>query len=115
MLVLEPPSALTKEMPMADAAAADVAAPAAGAPPSVCLSVVIPAYNERDTIEEVLRRVRAAPIDKEIIVVDDGSTDGTREWLQALEPAADLRVVFQPKNGGKGSALRTGFMLARGN
>jgi len=77
------------------------------------LSVVIPVYNERGTIEEILRRVGAVEVDKEIIVVDDGSTDGTREVLGALR-MANGRVLFQERNGGKGAALRRGFQEARG-
>ena len=85
------------------------------------LSVVIPVFNERDTIEEIVRRVRAVPIDKEILVVDDGSRDGTREILERLArsgtgPGAaesDFRVFFQDKNLGKGAALRRGFKEAR--
>ncbi|MDF1563916.1 MAG: glycosyltransferase family 2 protein [Deltaproteobacteria bacterium] len=86
------------------------------------LSVVMPAYNELATIDEILERVAAVPIEKEIIVVDDGSTDGTRDHLKELEerwsgeehPHATLRVFLQPQNGGKGKALRTGFAHARG-
>ncbi len=77
------------------------------------LSVVIPVYNERDTIEELLARVQAVKINKEVIVVDDGSTDGTREVLEAL-PAGAVRVLFQEPNRGKGAALRRGFREARG-
>ncbi len=80
------------------------------------LSVVMPAYNERATIHEVLRRVLGAPVDSiEIVVVDDGSTDGTRELLTrgvALDPR--VRVVLHDVNQGKGAALRTGFREARG-
>jgi glycosyltransferase involved in cell wall biosynthesis len=80
------------------------------------LSVVMPAYNERDTIHEALRRVLDCPVDSlEVIVVDDGSTDGTRELLTqgvALDPR--VRVVLHDVNRGKGAALRTGFAEARG-
>src|SRR5262245_21430158 len=75
------------------------------APPAICLSVVIPVYNEKNTLEELLRRVRQTPIDKEIIIVDDGSTDGTRELLQSMQGAPDLRIVFQERNRGKGAAV----------
>lgn len=78
------------------------------------LSVIIPVYDERPTIQQVLDRVRAVPIDKEILVVDDGSRDGTREYLQALPPQPDLRVFFQPQNRGKGAAVRRGLAEARG-
>jgi glycosyltransferase involved in cell wall biosynthesis len=106
------------------------------------VSVVIPVYNERGTIEEILHRVQGAPvrrrateplIRKEIIVVDDASTDGTREWLlsakekreqgamemEAMEGSVRLNlenilILFQEKNAGKGAALRRGFSEARG-
>jgi len=79
------------------------------------LSVVIPVYNERATIEELLKRVQAVPIDKEIVVVDDGSIDGTRELLRGLQaPDSGVRVLFQETNQGKGAALRRGFTEARG-
>lgn len=78
------------------------------------LSVVIPVYNEISTIEEILNRVRSAPQDKEIIVIDDASTDGTREWLEKLT-VEDVKVLFHSQNKGKGAALRTGFEQATGN
>jgi SAM-dependent methyltransferase len=78
------------------------------------LSVVIPAYNERATIREVLRRVQATPYDKEIIVVDDGSTDGTREILARVDEP-NVRVILHERNQGKGGALRTGFAEASGD
>ena len=79
------------------------------------LSVVIPVYNEVDTIDKVVGAVRrSAYPNKEIIIVDDGSTDGTREKLrQDIEPLVD-RVVYHERNKGKGAALRTGFALATG-
>lgn len=82
------------------------------------LTVIIPVFNEKATIVEILRRVAAVPIPKEIIVVDDGSTDGTREILQRLgrdsHPYGDLKVVFHKKNCGKGAAVRTGISQVRG-
>lgn len=79
------------------------------------LSVVIPVYNERRTIRELLAKVEAVPLDKEIILVDDGSTDGTRDFLAALEGRAGYVIRFQPRNGGKGAALQAGFALATGD
>jgi glycosyltransferase involved in cell wall biosynthesis len=83
-------------------------------PVDVKLSVVIPVYNERQWIEELIRRVRRVPIRKEIIVVDDGSTDGTREFLGGLD-GGEIRVLYQPRNRGKGAALREGFRRASGD
>jgi len=98
------------------------------------VSVVIPVYNERAFIEEVLLRVQASPIEKEIILVDDKSTDGTRGLLEDLDkaqsegkrevyvqngkarlPLSNIRFLFQPENGGKGAALRRGFEAATGD
>lgn len=82
-------------------------------PPGFLLSVVIPVYNEVRWIREVIRRVRSIPVPMEIIVVDDCSTDGTRDILPTLE-GPDLRVYLHQKNTGKGGALRTGFQQAKG-
>jgi glycosyltransferase involved in cell wall biosynthesis len=79
------------------------------------LSVVIPVYNEKNTILEVLDRVRKVDLPKEIIVVDDCSTDGTREVLQSLPPSDGLKILFQPENRGKGAALRAGFGSVSGD
>jgi len=78
------------------------------------LSVVIPVYNEKQWIGELVKRVKAVPVPKEIIIVDDCSTDGTREILQQLD-SDGLRVFFQPKNQGKGAALREGIKHASGD
>ena len=80
------------------------------------LTVVIPCYNERNTIRSIIEAVRRAPVaDKEIIVVDDCSRDGTREILKAeIEPLVS-RVIYHDFNQGKGAALRTGFAAATGD
>jgi len=84
-------------------------------PDDLVLSVVIPVYNEIRTLHEILRQVRAVPISKQIILVDDCSTDGTTELLRKMaEEETDLTVVFHEKNQGKGAALRTGFAHAKG-
>ncbi len=80
------------------------------------LSVVMPVYNEERWVREVVRRVRAVPIPKEIVIVEDCSTDGTRAVLKELEAECDdLRVFYQPHNQGKGAALREGFRRATGD
>jgi glycosyltransferase involved in cell wall biosynthesis len=80
------------------------------------VSVVIPCFNERKTIEQVISAVRAAPIKEiEIVVVDDGSTDGTATLLkEKIAPVVD-RIIYQPRNRGKGAALRAGFAAASGD
>lgn len=102
--------------------------------PELTLSVVIAAYNERQFIEELLRRVQAVSLVDEIVIIDDGSSDGTREWLaemlrrqQAGETEAEIldgeerlrlgqiRFLFQEHNQGKGAALRRGFSEACGD
>jgi glycosyltransferase involved in cell wall biosynthesis len=92
------------------------------------LSVVVPVYNERATLPEILERVQAVALPKEIVIVDDGSTDGTREWLRRLQADLDaaraagtadeknqIRIFFQEKNQGKGAAVRRGFAEATGD
>ena len=98
------------------------------------LSIIMPVYNERSTIEEIVKRVRAVnltvpvantnpalespvTVQREIVLVDDGSTDGTRDILSAwrAEKPADMQIIFHAQNGGKGAALRTGFEHATGD
>jgi glycosyltransferase involved in cell wall biosynthesis len=76
-----------------------------------CLSVVIPAYNEQSTITQVIDAVLASPLTEEVVIVDDGSTDGTRELLEKVDDPR-VKVCFQPFNQGKGAALRRGFAEA---
>jgi len=79
------------------------------------LSVVIPVFNEKYTIAEIVRRVQATRLASEIILVDDGSTDGTREILQTMPPSPELILLYHEKNQGKGAALRSGFQKASGD
>jgi glycosyltransferase involved in cell wall biosynthesis len=79
------------------------------------LSVVMPVFNERETIDEIVRRVLAVPLRIELIVVDDCSTDGTRDRLQALQAELGFRLVLQPRNQGKGAAVRAGFVQVTGD
>jgi glycosyltransferase involved in cell wall biosynthesis len=79
------------------------------------LSVVMPVYNERDTIEEIIGRVLAVPVRTELIVVDDGSKDGTRDILSDLAKRMPFTLIFQPANAGKGAALRRGFQEVTGD
>ena len=98
------------------------------------VSVVIPVYNERAYIEQVLLRVQAVDLEKEVLVIDDGSTDGTRELLhdfeqaqaaghrevpvqngRALLPLENIRFIFQDRNHGKGAAMRRGFEMVNGD
>jgi glycosyltransferase involved in cell wall biosynthesis len=79
------------------------------------LSVVMPAFNEINTIEEIVRRVMAVPLRIELIVVDDGSTDGTRDTLDRLQREFGFTLLLQPRNLGKGAALRRGFDAVRGD
>jgi glycosyltransferase involved in cell wall biosynthesis len=78
------------------------------------LSVIIPVYNEKETVRELLEKVKAVDIDKEIIIVDDCSTDGTREILREEESKGE-KVFFHQKNMGKGAALRTGLRQVSGD
>ena len=79
------------------------------------LSVIVPVYNERRTILTILDRIRQVPFDKEIIIVDDGSCDGTSELLRSVATEPSVTVVHHEHNRGKGAALRTGLACARGD
>jgi glycosyltransferase involved in cell wall biosynthesis len=82
------------------------------------LSIIMPVYNEVQFVERIIERVRAVKlpdgVERELIVVDDGSKDGTRDKLAALPAAPDLRVILHERNQGKGAALHTGFAAATG-
>jgi glycosyltransferase involved in cell wall biosynthesis len=84
-------------------------------PPDPLLTVVMPVFNERETIDEIIRRVLAVKMRIELIVVDDVSTDGTSDVLEALQKEFGFTLLKQPKNGGKGSALRRGFAAVTGD
>jgi len=84
-------------------------------PPDPVLSVVMPVFNERQTIEEIIQRVRAVRMRIELIVVDDASTDGTTEILETLQKAHGFVLLKQPRNAGKGAALRRGFAAVTGD
>ena len=79
------------------------------------LSVIIPVYNEVESIREIVRRVQKVRLANEIVIVDDGSTDGTRDLLAELDGRRSVRVIFHEQNQGKGSAVRTGISNARGD
>lgn len=78
------------------------------------LSVIIPCYNEAPTVEKIVQKVLEVPVEKEVIIVDDGSADGSSEIIRAMEGKYPVRVLFHPKNKGKGAAIQTGLKHARG-
>lgn len=78
------------------------------------VSIIVPAYNEMRTIEALLARLLALPVDKEIIVVDDASMDGTRERLETIAREGEVKVLFHPENRGKGAAIRTALPWVTG-
>jgi len=81
------------------------------------LTVVIPVYNEKNTILKVIEKVKKAPVEKEIIIIDDGSNDGTKEVLNSMakEQRKDIQFIHLRKNMGKGQAIKKGFSLAKGD
>lgn len=81
------------------------------------LTVIIPVYNEKDTIKKVIEKVKRAPVEKEIIIVNDGSNDGTKEVLNSLAKGKNhhIKLVHLRKNMGKGQAIKKGFSLAEGD
>lgn len=83
---------------------------------SAKLSVIVPVYNEKSTIDRIIRVVQLVPVKKEIVIVDDGSTDGTRELVRQRFVGQDgFKVIFHEKNQGKGAAVRTGIGAASGD
>jgi glycosyltransferase involved in cell wall biosynthesis len=79
------------------------------------LSVIIPVYNEKNTLRELVRRVQAMKLASEIVIVDDGSKDGTRDILAEMDGKDKIRVILHEKNQGKGAAVRTGIQSAKGD
>jgi glycosyltransferase involved in cell wall biosynthesis len=79
------------------------------------LSIIMPVYNERDTLEQIVEQVLATGLAHEIVMVDDGSTDGTREVMEQWNDHPVIRLIYHEQNMGKGSAVRTGFQAATGD
>lgn len=79
------------------------------------VTVIIPVFNEIKTIQEIINRVKDTGLISEILVIDDGSTDGTRDLLRHLEAQGEIRAIFHEKNAGKGAAVRTGIKNAQGD
>ncbi len=84
-------------------------------PPGFLLSVIIPVYNEATTVDEVISRVRGTGLPVELVLVDDGSTDGTRDVLRRFEENADCQVIYHEQNRGKGAAIKSGLGAAQGD
>ncbi|HSB65085.1 MAG TPA: glycosyltransferase family 2 protein [Anaerolineales bacterium] len=80
---------------------------------AMTLSVIIPAFNEAKTIQEIIRRVQATGLADEILVIDDGSTDGSRDLLAKLDGQGNIKVIYHERNQGKGKAVRTGIQNAK--
>jgi glycosyltransferase involved in cell wall biosynthesis len=78
------------------------------------ISVIIPVYNEEDTVLKIVKKVKTVDIDKELIIVDDGSTDKTPELLRSIEDDPQMRIITHPKNLGRGAGLKTGLTHAEG-
>ncbi len=102
------------EAALADADRLD-AAPAPGKRTALAVSILMPVFNERQTIREIVGRVRAVGVHQEIVIVDDCSTDGTRDLLIELDRDPDIRVIMHGYNRGKGAALRTAMAHAAGD
>lgn len=80
------------------------------------LSIIMPAYNEKTTVSEIIEKIKKVKIEKEIIIIDDGSTDGTREILKKKEKENhSLKIIYHPQNMGKGAAIRTGLKYVTGD
>ena len=79
------------------------------------LTVIMPCFNERDTVREIVRKVLAVPLHLELIIVDDGSTDGSREILDEFREEGRVRILHHKRNQGKGAALTTGLAVAKGD
>ena len=79
----------------------------------VTLSVIVPCFNEVSTINKIINKIKASPVDKEIIIVDDGSSDGSKEFLSNIDDPG-VKVIFHSHNIGKGAAIRTGIKHATG-
>jgi glycosyltransferase involved in cell wall biosynthesis len=111
---LPPLERLSQLLALLDDEAYTIAPPDYELPAGFLLSIVVPVYNEYDTIGPILARIASLPIPMELIVVDDASQDGTAEILNTLKNIPHVRIVRHSENRGKGAAVRTGFQMARG-